>query len=368
MFTLTIVLYALTRFASPALAGWLTFAAVAPGLLISPLAGALLDRIGPSRAIGIDTAASAGLVAAMIVADRFGGVTVLLTLVSLFSLTSPLSVAGARTLLPRLVPAQALDRVNALDTAIFAIADVAGPAMAGLIVGLAGAAIGLAVVAATYAAAAVCMLAMRQVPHCPILSGRLLRQALQGVHAVVRQPTLRGLAISYGLYQITWGILLIAVPVGLAAYFPAEARDLAAGLLWAVAGVAGGAGALLAGQLRTAWRERMVMAAGMITTAVAAWPVAARFGLSGLAAGLLLAAVVAGPVDVGVLTLRQRRTDPALLGRVMAVSISLNVAGSPVGSAIAGVLVTYSVTATFAVAGVAAALAALAVSTIPGDS
>lgn len=366
MFALTIVLYALTRFASPALAGWLTFAAVAPGLAISPLAGALLDRIGPVRAIGVDMAASAGLVGAMIIADRFDGATALLALVSVFSLTGPLGLAGVRTLLPRLVPVQALDRVNALDTAIFAIADVAGPAVAGLVVGLAGAATGLAVIAATYAAAALCMLAMRPVAYSAIPSGKLLRQAVEGVHAVVRQPTLRGLAISYGLYQVAWGILLIAVPVGLAAYFPAEARDLAAGLLWAVVGVAGGAGALLAGQLQTAGRERTVMAAGMIATAVAAWPLATWFGLGGLAAGLLLAGLAAGPVDVGVLTLRQRRTDPAQLGRVMAVSFSLNVAGFPVGSAIAGALVTHSLAATFGAAGVAAGLGALAVRTIPG--
>lgn len=62
MLSLAIVLYALTRFASPALAGWLSFAAVAPGLLISPLAGALLDRIGSTRAITVDMAASGALV------------------------------------------------------------------------------------------------------------------------------------------------------------------------------------------------------------------------------------------------------------------------------------------------------------------
>ncbi|WP_260854870.1 hypothetical protein [Mesorhizobium amorphae] len=37
MFGLTLVLFVLARFSSPALAGWLTFAAIAPGLLISPL-------------------------------------------------------------------------------------------------------------------------------------------------------------------------------------------------------------------------------------------------------------------------------------------------------------------------------------------
>ena len=369
MFTLTIVLFALTRFASPALAGWLALAAVAPGVAISPAAGALLDRIGPAQAIGIDMSASAALVAVMIIADlSAAGAPVLFVLVALFSLTSPLSAAGVRTLLPRLVPRHALDRANGLDTAIGAIAEVCGPALAGLLVGFAGPRTALATIAATYAAAAVCVLAIRSTPRSPSSAGSLLRESVQGLHAVIGQPTLRGLAISYGLYQVAWGMLLIAVPVALGAHLSTATRDLGAGLLWGIAGLGGGIGALLAGHLRTVGRERAVMAAGMIATALAACPLAAGFGLTGLLLGLPLAGLVAGAVDVSLLTLRQRRTDPAQLGRVMAVSISLNVAGFPLGSAIAGGLVTNSVTATFSAAGIAAALGALAVRAIPAEA
>ncbi len=65
------------------------------------------------------------------------------------------------------------------------------------------------------------------------------------------------------------------------------------------------------------------------------------------------------------LTLRQRRTDPAELGRVLSVSMSLNMAGGPIGSAVAGVLVTWSLPATFVVAALASVLAAGAVALIP---
>ena len=68
-----------------------------------------------------------------------------------------------------------------------------------------------------------------------------------------------------------------------------------------------------------------------------------------------------------VLTLRQRRTDPAELGRVLSVSMSLNMSGGPLGSALAGVLVTWSLSATFAVAALASVLAAAAVALIPGN-
>jgi predicted MFS family arabinose efflux permease len=369
MLSLTIVLYALTRFASPTLAGWLSFAAVAPGLVISPLAGALLDRIGSTRAITVDMAASAALVITMIAADRSGlaNPPTLLVLVALFSLTSPLSAAGIRTLLPRFVPPEALDRVNALDTAIFAFADVCGPALAGLLMGFVGPASALAAIAITYAAAASCIARVRRVSHPLVAGGSLVRQTLEGLSAVVRQPTLRGLAVSYGMYQATWGVLTIVVPVCLIRALPAEAADSTAGLLWAGVGVAGGLGALAAGQLRIAERERSVMAAGMVATALAAWPLAATFGLTGLTLGLLLAGLAAGPIDVGLLTLRQRRTDPAHLGRVLSVSISLNIAGFPLGSAMAGMLIARSLPATFAAACLAAILAALAIRMIPSD-
>jgi predicted MFS family arabinose efflux permease len=101
--------------------------------------------------------------------------------------------------------------------------------------------------------------------------------------------------------------------------------------------------------------------------ALAAWPIAAEFGLGGLVIGLMLAGFVAGPIDVGLLTLRQRHTDPAQLGRVLSVSISLNTAGFPLGSAIAGPLITHSHMATFIVASLASLLAAMAVAAIPQD-
>jgi hypothetical protein len=107
------------------------------------------------------------------------------------------------------------------------------------------------------------------------------------------------------------------------------------------------------------------MALGMLTTAVAAWPIAAEFGLAGLVLGMVLVGAAAGPIDVGVLTLRQRRTDPAELGRVLSVSMSLNMAGGPLGSALAGVLVTWSLPGTFAVAALASVLATAAVALIP---
>ena len=140
MFLLAIVLYALTRTGSPVLAGWLAFAAVAPGLAISPIAGALIDSVGSVWAITVDMVASATCVVALIAVDCLGWASapLLLSLVGLFSLTNPLTMAGIRALLPRLVPVAALDRANALDTAIHGVTDIGGPALAGTVMGFGG--------------------------------------------------------------------------------------------------------------------------------------------------------------------------------------------------------------------------------------
>ena len=364
MFMVAIVLDVLDRFHSPVLAGWVSFASIAPGLAISPLAGALLDRIGAAKAIVVDMAASATLLFVLAVAGIAGVMTApfLLLLVTLFSLTSPLSAAGIRTLIPQIVPKDALDRANALDTSSYALIDVLGPALAGVLFGFAGPQATMLAITLLYVLASLGLvpLASRTLTRRSDSSGRLIHEAIAGVAYVVRHRSLRGLAISYALYQVSWGVLVVVVPVTVVYELGAGAiGDSVVGGLWAIAGIAGGLGALCTGYLRTIQRERQFIAIGALATAVAIYPISATLGLFGLTFGLALVGFFAGPVDVGVLSLRQRRTEPNWFGRVLAVSMSLNMSGLPLGSALGGLLVTHSLPMAFAVAAIASALSAL---------
>ena len=365
--SLAIVLYALADFRSPALAGWLSFAILAPGLVVSPLAGALLGRIGATRGIGLDLVLSALLLFGLVIADWLtaGNATVVLGIVAVFSLTTPLSFAGIRAVLPRLVPAGALDRANALDTTINAMVDVAGPALAGVLVAVIGASWTFLAIAALYAMAALLVARLPSLRPAGRDPQSLLDRTLEGVLLVLRQPTLRYLALSYALHMMTVGMLIVAVPTVVAEFHPDRLGDLITGLLWACAGVAGGVGALAAGHYRTAERERLIMAAGMIVTGLAVWPVAASFGVTGLAIGLLFVGGAGGPIDVALLTLRQRRTQPDRLAQVLSVSMSLNLLGLPIGSALAGAMITTSPAATFAVAALTSLAGAGAAGLIP---
>lgn len=59
MWQLALVLFVIDRLQSPVLAGLAVFLSIAPGMVLSPLAGALLDRHGRVRLMGLDYAASA---------------------------------------------------------------------------------------------------------------------------------------------------------------------------------------------------------------------------------------------------------------------------------------------------------------------
>lgn len=370
MFTLAVVFYALQRFDSPALAGWIAFTSMLPGMVVSPIAGALLDRFGAARIILIDLVVSAVLLAALVGLDgvRVATPAVVLVLVGLYSLTSPLSSAGIRTLIPRLVPVQARDRANALDTTINALVGVLGPVLAGLLFGFTGGAVTMAVIATLYGVAALSLLPLIRRPEegSAGTPGRLMHDALAGLHYVLRHAALRGLAVSYALFMASRGVLLIAVPVLVAREMATQAStDSLVGLLWAVSGIAGSMGALGAGAVRTLGREHWMIVAGTLGTAVACWPVGAVWGLHGLAAGLLLVGFMQGPIDVGTLTLRQRVTDPAWLGRSLAVSMSLNLCGMPIGAALGGWLASHAAPLLLPVAAATAVLAAFAAARLP---
>src|ERR1700739_3545969 len=348
MFMLTIVLYALQRYRSQTFTGWVAFAAVFPGLIASPFSGVLLDRLRAPLAIAVDLLVMACVLLALTVLDHAGqmGAALLITLVTIGSLTGPLSASGIRVLIPRLVPDEGLEPANALDTGSFALIEVLGPALGGTLIGFGGPAVAMPVIASLYALAAVSLIpVLRAAPHLAAdRSISMLRAAVAGVTYIVRHPSLRGLAICYSVYQISWGVLVggVAVAVTHALGSPANA-DMVVGALWSGCGCAGALGALATGKVPLIGRGRQMIIFSFAIIGVAIYPLSASFGLLGLAAGLVVIGLLEGPADVALLTLRQRRTEPQWLGRVLTVSMCLNMSGLPLGSVIGGWLVTYSV-------------------------
>jgi hypothetical protein len=65
-------------------------------------------------------------------------------------------------------------------------------------------------------------------------------------------------------------------------------------------------------------------------------------GLALLALAQLLVGATNGPFDIALFTVRQRRTDPAWLGRAFAISMGFNFIGFPIGAAISGLIAASS--------------------------
>jgi predicted MFS family arabinose efflux permease len=97
-------------------------------------------------------------------------------------------------------------------------------------------------------------------------------------------------------------------------------------------------GALVAGQFPTAGRERMLITIPIAATSIAFALLLAPAGLPVVFAAFALIGFLNGPLDVAMFTLRQRRTDPAWMGRAFAISMALNYAGYPLGSLVGGLL------------------------------
>jgi MFS family permease len=154
---------------------------------------------------------------------------------------------------------------------------------------------------------------------------------------VARNPSLRGLAVSLSVSNLGSGLLIVALPVLVLDHLHQNAAVV--GLLWALSAVSGGVAALVAGQRGSQGRERRLVLIGLLAVGVALGALAALPDLAGVAVAMLVYGAAGGLIDIGMFSMRQRRTDPAWFGRAFAISMSLNWMGSPIGSAAAGPLI-----------------------------
>ncbi|MDQ6880258.1 MAG: MFS transporter [Candidatus Dormibacteraeota bacterium] len=364
MWNLTLILFVLQQFRSPVLAGLTTFVAWVPGLLVSPLGGALIDRFGRVRLIAFDMGVAVLTVLAILALSGPGRLTPsgLLLLVGISSITGTLSRTGTRSLIPMVVPRSLWERGNALDATTSNVALIAGPALAGMLFASVGGLGTMVVLGGIWLAAGLLVISVRDAA-VPAEGGRgsVLLEALEGLRYTVRNPVLRGLAVIMPLTNAGDGIFQLALPV----LFRSSPYGGSAvvGALWSVFGMAAVVGALLGGRMATQGRERRIILVTLLLGATGYYVVAAA-PLAGLALllaalGLSLTGVVVGLHDIAMFSFRQRAIDPAWLSRAMSISMSVNALGFPLGTALAGPVVHLSLTAAMLLGASLVLLAAL---------
>ena len=356
MLGVALVLFTLAEYDSPGLAGIVTFASIFPGLVASPIAGALLDRHGRVRLIVVDYAValvSLALIGGLALAGLLPAwLLVLIALVS--SVTGIFSHTGLRSLFPVIVPRHLWERVNAIDSNGYVIATIIGPPLAAALVATVGGPPTILAIAVAFGVAGLVMIRVPE-PHVVTAStGRLLNDAWQGLRYFWNNATLRGLGFSLSIVNLAAGMTTIVIPLVVVDVL--GAGQTAVGLVFALAGIAGMASVFVFGRVDTRGRERPMIAIPMLLSAGAValiLPAAGAGGIEvGLAAGLAFLAahsitlgLLQGPLDIALFTVRQRRTDPAWMGRAFAVSMAVNFMGFPIGAAAAGAIATVSLPA-----------------------
>jgi MFS family permease len=357
MVAIALVLFTLAEYHSPELAGLVTFASIFPGIAISPIAGVLLDRHGRIRLMILDyvvAAASLGLVAGLASVHALPAWLLVLIAV-VMSLPSIFSSVGLRTLFPLIVPHHLWERVNALDSNGYVVATIFGPPLAASMVAFGGGPLALFAIGLVYGLTALSMVGVHDPLTEVTATGTLLSDARAGVVYVWRNRTLRGLGVSVSVLNLAGGMTTIVLP--LLVLRQLGANEVVVGILFAISGVSGMVSALVFGRIDTRGREWVMLvlppfgnavAVALVLPVALAGPAGApgaiepALGTALMALAQILVGLVNGPLDIALFTVRQRRTDPAWLGRAFAISMGFNFVGYPIGAAVTGVIAASS--------------------------
>lgn len=354
-----LVWLAIERGGTPETVGWLAATYTAPVIVGGLVAGMVLDRFDRRRVLAADNLVRGAAVASIPIAAALGALTTahLFVVAAVYGLLFMTSLAGVPTLIPTLVDESELTTANAMESLSFSIAGLAGPAVAGIVIAIAGAPAVLAIDALTYAVFATCLLLMRPTPAPgrevkanegfplePVAGGatttaperRSAGGLGQAVRFVIRTPAIVALTAIYMAVNVGEGIFLVLAPV--------YARDVLGGgastyglLLSAfTAGTLGGAVAVGA----VGWRwplGRSIAAATLLAGAALALLVTLP-PLPGAVAILALAGVLASSLTAWAQTIRMRLIPAELRGRVFALLRTLMQSTPPVGAVLAGLL------------------------------
>ena len=326
--------------AGPGEIGLLATAQTLPFLLLSIPVGLLADRVSKRRlmlwAEALRVLAFVGLLLAAVTGNLSIAVLAVLGFIGATG-TVGFSVA-APAYLPTLVPRAALGLANGRLELARSAAFAAGPALAGALVAWAGGTPAFVLAAILSSSALMLLLALPEAAATLLAPRRHpLLELREGAALVWRNDLLRPILLTAVAWNIAWFVLQ-------AAYVPYAVRSLGlsagqVGFTLAAYGVGMVLGALMAPWvLRVLPFGQAVLLGPAVSVAAAtamvgtlAWPTAAMATLSFFLFGI-------GPIiwTISSTTLRQTVTPAALLGRVTAIFLAVNMGARPVGAVLGG--------------------------------
>jgi MFS family permease len=355
LYNLALVTVVYTRTGSVMWAGIATGARVVPMVVLGPVGGVIADRFDRRRVmVAADLIRLALMLALALMATTRLPVVLAPVIAALATAAGTPYLACVAATTPRLVRDGDLPGANAARAAVTSIGIIVGPAIGGVLLLLGSPAAAFLVNAATFGAAAACVLAIRDpgfftVPAAPGVSSRpgvggqvtsVLGSVFTGIAggaaALRAHPAAIRLvgadltcSVVYGMQTVV--LVLVADQAGLGMH--------GYGYLFAALGVGALIGTSLAGRaLRLPFRPGLALAMCLVGLSMLALP-AARWG----ALAIVLACVNgAGAILVEVMTETglQRVLPEDVFGRAYGLALPASIGGIVVGSLIAPVLVS----------------------------
>ena len=355
---ITIPWLILERTDSPAFAGLVAAVSALPGILVSPIGGWLVDRIGRKAvSISADLLSALSVAAFPIIAMTFGLSNLSILLIAVAgAVFDPAGYTARKTMLPDVATASDvnLDRLNGIHEGFMGVAWVFGPAIgAGLIASIGSinsfwVAAGLFVIAALTIAFLRITDAGKESKELAIKLGQKTDGRIRmGVRALWGDKLLRTLSIAI---LVIAAVYLPTESVVLPTYF--EDIDNPGGLGLVISALAGGSaiGAFGYGWISTRIQRRALMRMIMIGSSLSIIPMAFLPPLPILMAAGFLLGLAWGPYSPLLNTLVQQRIPAHLHGRVFGVQTAVFYAAPPLGMVLSGLSVeNYGVAFTYAI-------------------
>ncbi|WP_051663090.1 MFS transporter [Alicyclobacillus macrosporangiidus] len=336
-FAVTLQLYNLTH--SSLAVGAAGLCSALPAMAFVLLGGSIGDAV--DRRILVLSATSGQMAVSILFAlQAFAALRIPALLYGLLVLQSLLTAVNAparRTFLPRLLPKDQIRAGNTLNMVVMRFAEMAGPALAGVIASVWGLKACYTLDAFSFTAA---LYGVGRLPAMPPEGGPsrpTLRSAAEGLRFLIRQPVLMG-AFFADLSVTVLGVSTALLPALNAARFGGNPQTL--GLLMGATGVGGLAGSIFSGPLRRVSREGLA-----VLVVGALWGgCIALLGASGVLWLALACLFVAGAADTMLVVLRttivQVNTPDAYRGRVSGIDYLVGAAGPQLGNLRAGLMGT----------------------------
>lgn len=319
--------------------GLVAAAAFLPLGLLSPVGGAMADRVDRRRLLLATTVGETVFAGGLAVLTATGradpaGVT---ALVLAGGCMTALGLSAFQAVLPDLVPREDLLAATSLGLAQFNLGRVVGPALAGLVLAVGSFTWAFAVNAASFAGVIVALLAVRLPRGAPSDEpGGLWRRIVTGVRGAAAEPGCRLAIVSIAVVALLLSPFIALVPAVARKVFGSP--ETGTSVLITAQGVGAVIGALLLAGLADRFGRPRVLAADLVLVPLLLVAYAAAPNLAVGTVALL--AVGMGYVGVlsGLGTVVQLRAPAALRARILSLyMVALGVV-YPLGAVIQGAL------------------------------